>query len=228
MSEPNIRPIRSFVLREGRMTKGQQRAMAELIPLYGLTITPGTHIDFNHVFGNTHPVTLEIGFGDGQALFEMAKNNPEQNFLGIEVHRPGVGSLLLQLEQHDIKNVRVLADDGVEVLRHAIKPQSIDRIHLFFPDPWHKKRHNKRRILNDEFIQLINQALSSAGVFHFATDWEHYAEEALERLESSKIFVNLAGTKQYSPRPDYRPLTKFERRGHRLGHGVWDMLMQKI
>jgi len=221
------RPIRSFVLREGRMTKGQQRAMEVLWPVYGLSPSCDLPVNFDEVFGRHAPRVLEIGFGDGGALFEMALQHPEQDFIGIEVHRPGVGSLLLKLEQADIKNVRVFCADGVEVIARCIEAGALDRVHLFFPDPWHKKRHHKRRILSTKFIELVAQKLTPGGVFHFATDWQEYAEQAMERLEHCASLDNQVGINQYAPRPESRPETKFERRGHRLGHGVWDILMQK-
>lgn len=226
-NQPPHRPIRSYVLREGRMTKGQQRAMEELWPVYGLSLAQGAPIDFDMVFGRQAPLTLEIGFGDGGALLEMAIRHPERDFVGIEVHRPGVGSLMLRLEQEALTNVRLFCEDGVGVLRKGFAKDALDRVQLFFPDPWHKKRHHKRRILNAAFIDLIVGRLKDGGVFHFATDWQPYAEEALSRLEQCNDLENIAGQQHYSPRPASRPETKFERRGQRLGHGVWDILMRK-
>jgi tRNA (guanine-N7-)-methyltransferase len=209
------------------MTKGQQRALEELFPQYGLSPTDDVPVNFEQVFGRCAPRILEIGFGDGGALFELAVKHPEYDFIGIEVHRPGVGSLLLKLEQAGIHNVRVFCADGVEVLESCFEAAALERIHLFFPDPWHKKKHHKRRILTPKFIDLIVDKLKPGGIFHFATDWQDYAEQAMERLEACKVLINQGGENQYSPRPDSRPETKFERRGHRLGHGVWDIIMRK-
>lgn len=208
------------------MTKGQTRALEQLWPHYGLTPKEFVPIDFDRVFQRVAPVTLEIGFGDGGALLETARCHPDQNFVGIEVHRPGVGSLLLRLEKEGISNVRVICGDATEILKNNIGDASLDRLHLFFPDPWHKKKHHKRRILSPAFVDLVAAKLKQGGVFHFATDWQDYAEQALERLEHCSRLTNLAGPGQYS-RPDSRPETKFERRGQRLGHEVWDVLMAK-
>ena len=215
------------MLREGRLTKGQARALRDLWPRFGLSVCGVVPLDFDQIFQRHAPVTLEIGFGDGGALLEIARKNPEQNYLGIEVHRPGVGSLLLRLEEGEIGNVRVICGDAMEVINNNISDESLDRLHLFFPDPWHKKRHHKRRILSPEFIELVTDKLKPSGVIHFATDWEDYAEQGLERLERCERLTNLAGRGHYSPRPASRPETKFERRGQRLGHQVWDVLMSK-
>ena len=159
----------------------------------------------------------------------MAADNPEQNYLGIEVHSPGVGRLLLEIEERDLNNLRVMRHDAVEVLENSIAPKSLDGAYLFFPDPWHKKKHHKRRILQPSFLQLLASALKSGGVFHAATDWEHYAEQMMEVLSAAdELFTNTAGANAYSPRPDYRPVTKFEQRGERLGHGVWDLIFRRI
>jgi len=223
------KPVRSFVLREGRLTKGQERALRELWPLYGISLedTPGGAIDFEAVFNGSAPTFLEIGFGDGAALVEMAKRSPNKNFLGVEVHRPGVGRILLKIHEEQLRNVRIFREDGVEVLANAIGDGSLSGINLFFPDPWHKKKHHKRRILQRDVIALIYRKLRQGGHFHFATDWEPYALEALERLESVKGWVNCAGPRGFAERPDDRPLTKFESRGKRLGHAVWDIRMEK-
>lgn len=231
------RPVRSYVLREGRMTKGQQRALEVLWPLYGLSPSDDVPVKFDQVFDRSAPRILEIGFGDGGALYELAVKHPECDFVGIEVHRPGVGSLLLKLEQAGINNVRVFCADGVEVLERCFEAAEFDRIHLFFPDPWPKKKHHKRRILTPKFIELMVDKLKPGGTFHFATDWQDYAEQAMERLEACTRLTNQEGEHRYAPRPvsrrpdsrrpDFRPETKFERRGQRLGHGVWDIVMTK-
>jgi len=229
MSEqtPFIRRIRSFVKREGRLTVGQERALNELSPCYGLALQD-TPLNLDETFQRSAPRILEIGFGNGTSLSEMASNNPEQDYIGIEVHRPGVGNLLLQIEKLGLTNLRVINDDGVEVLKQMIADESLDAVYLFFADPWHKKRHHKRRIVQEEFVQLLRKKLKVGGVFHMATDWENYAEHMMEVMNASEGFENTAGKDQYLPRPQYRPLTKFEQRGQRLGHGVWDLIFKKV
>ncbi len=221
------RKIRSFVRREGRLTKGQQRALDELYPLFGIELEAKQLIDFETLFGNDHPVHIEIGFGNGQALTYMAAEHPEQNYLGIEVHRPGVGNALLQIEQQDLKNVRVIGQDAVEVLADHIPANSLAAVYIFFADPWHKKRHHKRRLIQVEFVKTLLSKLKQDGLIHFATDWQDYAEHMLAVLKQIPNIENLAGEDQFSERPDYRPVTKFEQRGLRLGHGVWDLLLKK-
>ncbi|WP_428609330.1 tRNA (guanosine(46)-N7)-methyltransferase TrmB [Sedimenticola sp.] len=218
------RPIRSFVLRQGRLTVGQQRAFDTLWPHFGLEYD-GQPIDFPTLFGNDNPVFLEIGFGNGASLASMAEANPEHNYLGIEVHGPGVGHLLLEIEKQSLRNVRILRHDAIEVLKNAIPSGSLQGLFLFFPDPWHKKRHHKRRILNPAFVNELGRVIRPGGFFHAATDWEDYALQMMEILSAAEAaFENSAGKGCYTPRPDYRPLTKFEQRGHRLGHGVWDLI----
>jgi tRNA (guanine-N7-)-methyltransferase len=221
-SEEIRRHVRSFVRREGRITRSQQRALEELLPRFGLV--PEGVLDLDRVFGRHAPRTLEIGFGNGACLAQMAAAAPEQDFLGIEVHRPGVGHLLLEIERHALANVRVVCADAVEILRNHLAPASLDRVLLFFPDPWPKKRHHKRRILQPEFVALIREGLKPGGVFHMATDWQDYAEQMLEVMDTAAGFANVAGRGHYALRPDYRPETRFERRGLRLGHGVWDLV----
>lgn len=216
------RHVRSFVRREGRITQSQQRALDELLPRFG--VPQDGMLDLDAVFGRHAPRTLEIGFGNGASLAQMASQAPEQDFLGIEVHRPGVGHLLLELERYTLSNVRVICADAVEILEHRLPPASLDRVLLFFPDPWPKTRHHKRRILQPAFVELIRQRLKPGGSFHMATDWQHYAEQMLEVMDAAPGFTNSAGHGHYSPKPEYRPQTKFERRGLRLGHGVWDLL----
>ncbi|MEN8180631.1 MAG: tRNA (guanosine(46)-N7)-methyltransferase TrmB [Pseudomonadota bacterium] len=220
------RPIRSYVLRQGRMTEGQQRAFAELWPRYGLA-APDHPLDFPGLFTNSNPVTLEIGFGNGEALAESAALHPEHNYLGIEVHGPGVGSLMLRLAEQDSSNVRILQTDAMELLRRHIAPGSLQAVLLFFPDPWPKKKHHKRRIVQPEFARLVHRALKPGGILHMATDWENYAKQMLDVLSLAAGFENVAGTGNYAPRPASRTLTKFERRGQRLGHGVWDLIFTR-
>lgn len=226
-SEKIMRKVRSYVRREGRLTVGQQRALDELWPQMGIE-AEGAVLDFNAVFGRVAPVTLEIGFGMGDSLAEMALNAPEQDFIGIEVHRPGVGRLLAALEEQGSTNVRVFCHDAVEILEQRIPDASLDRVLLFFPDPWHKKRHNKRRIVQQPFLDMLRLKLKPGGIFHMATDWQDYAEWMMIEMNEAQGFENTLGPDQYSPRPDYRPITKFERRGQRLGHGVWDLLFKKV
>jgi tRNA (guanine-N7-)-methyltransferase len=220
------RRIRSFVRREGRLTPAQERALDELWPLYGLSARQ--RLKPPEVFGRRAPVTLEIGFGNGESLAEMASREPGTNFIGIEVHRPGVGRLLNQLKQQELTNVRIFCHDAVEILSHCIDDHSLDRVLLFFPDPWPKKKHHKRRIVQTAFIQLLANKLKHGGRLHMATDWQPYAEHMLEVMQASAaLFMNVAGKDQYSLRPAYRPVTKFEQRGQRLGHGVWDLIFQR-
>lgn len=225
--EKNHRPIRSFVLRQGRLTVGQQRAFDTLWPRFGLEYD-AKPIDFSALFGNDQPVFLEIGFGNGESLASMAAEHPDRNYLGIEVHGPGVGHLLIQIENLGLKNIRILRHDAIDVLKHSIPDGSLQGLFLFFPDPWHKKRHHKRRILNREFVTELGRVIRPGGFFHAATDWENYAEQMMAVLsEADTLFENSAGAGQFTPRPDYRPLTKFEQRGQRLGHGVWDLIFTR-
>jgi tRNA (guanine-N7-)-methyltransferase len=179
------------------------------------------------VFGRSGSKVLEIGFGMGDSLLQMAAADPETDFIGIEVHPPGVGTLINEAQAQGIENLRVYLADANDVLDECFAPQSIDRLQLYFPDPWHKKKHNKRRIVQPQFIQQVREKLRPGGVLHMATDWQHYAEQMLETLDEAQGFINTAGSGHYAPRPDYRPITKFEKRGERLGHGVWDLIYQK-
>jgi tRNA (guanine-N7-)-methyltransferase len=220
------RPIRSFVLREGRLTPGQERAFRDLWPAWGIEFSAGTRLDPPGLFGNENPVWLEIGFGNGESLAAYAKANPEINYLGIEVHGPGVGHLLLRIDELGLTNLRVMKQDAVEVLK-SLPDASLEGIMLFFPDPWHKKKHHKRRILQTAFVDQAARLIRPGGLFHAATDWEEYAEQMLQVLGDSDAFENTAGEGQYSPRPESRPLTKFEQRGHRLGHTVRDLIFRR-
>ncbi|BBN82593.1 tRNA (guanine-N(7)-)-methyltransferase [Pseudoalteromonas sp. A25] len=222
-----IRKVRSFVKREGRLTKGQQAAIDKCWPTMGLEHNQGM-LDFSKIFGNDNGVVLEIGFGMGKSLVEMAKNAPELNFIGIEVHRPGVGACLMDADEQHVTNLRVFEHDAVEVLADCIPDESLTTMQLFFPDPWHKKRHHKRRIVQPEFVESLRKKLKIGGVFHMATDWENYAEHMLEVMQSAPGYENTSTTNDYVPRPANRPLTKFEQRGHRLGHGVWDLMFKRV
>jgi len=221
-----LRTVRSFVRREGRLTPGQERALDDLWPLYGIDEAEGL-IDLAALFGRKAPIVFEIGFGNGSSLAEMAANQPDTNFIGVEVHRPGVGHLLKLIEEQGLTNLRVACTDAVELLKDRIADNSLDRLQLFFPDPWHKKRHHKRRIIQPAFVSLLSEKIKSGGHLHMATDWQHYAEQMLDDLSQNTDFINCADSLDYIPRPDYRPLTKFEQRGQRLGHGVWDLLFKR-
>jgi tRNA (guanine-N7-)-methyltransferase len=225
-SDQKPRPIRSYVLRQGRMTEGQQRAYQALWPRYGLQLGSG-QLDLSELYEKPQPVTLEIGFGNGESLRQLAQKQAEQNFLGVEVHGPGVGHLMIQLDQYELNNVRILKSDAMELLRHHLKPSSLQRVLLYFPDPWHKRKHNKRRIVQDEFAELVFRALIPGGVLHMATDWQDYADQMMRVLSLHQGFKNQAGEGNFSLRPETRPLTKFEQRGERLGHGVWDLLFER-
>ncbi|WP_076542356.1 tRNA (guanosine(46)-N7)-methyltransferase TrmB [Shewanella sp. UCD-KL21] len=222
-----IRKIRSFVLREGRLTKGQANAIEAHWPAMGLDYTPEA-INLAEVFKRDADTVLEIGFGMGASLVEMAKAAPELNYIGIEVHKPGVGACLVDAGEAEITNLRVYHHDAMEVLENSIADGSLARVQLFFPDPWHKKRHHKRRIVQAEFAQLIRRKLKIGGVFHMATDWENYSEHMLEVMSAAEGYKNQSATNTVVERPDHRPLTKFEARGHRLGHGVWDIMFERI
>lgn len=218
-----LRAIRSFVLRTGRMTKGQETAYERYWPQAGLTVADG-ELDAAACFGRSAPLVFEIGFGMGQSLVDMAAAAPDTDFIGVEVHRPGVGRLLMAMGEQQLGNLRVYCDDAVEVLERCISDGSLDRIQIYFPDPWHKKKHHKRRLIQPAFVQQLRKKLKPDGVLHLATDWENYAEHMLDVMTAAEGFSNVAGEGQYASRPDYRPLTKFEQRGQRLGHGVWDLL----
>ena len=222
-----MRKIRSFVRREGRLTKGQEKALEELWPVMGIDFAPEP-LDMVALFGREAPVVLEIGFGMGASLVEMAKNAPEKNFIGIEVHSPGVGACLGTAQEAGVTNLRVICHDAVEVLEHMIPNGSLSCLQLFFPDPWHKSRHHKRRIVQLAFAELVRRKLKPGGVFHMATDWEPYAEYMLEVMSAAPGYRNRAADGTYVPRPEERPITKFERRGERLGHGVWDLKFEKV
>ena len=213
------------MLRQGRLTEAQERAFAELWPCYGVELPAGEALDPPTLFGNDQPIYLEIGFGNGETLAEIAARHPERNYLGVEVHGPGVGHLLLEIERRGLGNLRLLRQDAVDLLDRGLAPASLAGIYLLFPDPWPKQRHHKRRILNPEFATRLARVIRPGGLFHAATDWEPYALRMMEVLTmSDAIFMNTAGPGAFAPRPEDRPLTKFEQRGQRLGHGVWDLI----
>ena len=216
--------IRSYVLRAGRVGSGQARAMAELGPKFVVPYRPQP-LDLNPLFGRVAPKILEIGFGMGESLAEIASAHPENDYLGVEVHTPGVGALLKQTGERGLNNIRIIQHDAVEVLNHMLAPASLDGVHIFFPDPWHKTRHHKRRLIQPPLVQLLASRLQSGGYLHLATDWEDYAAQMLTVLREEPKLVNSAT--DFAPRPDARPLTKFEARGLRLGHGVWDLLFTR-
>jgi tRNA (guanine-N7-)-methyltransferase len=220
------RPIRSFVLRAGRITPAQERAWAEAWPVFGRDYD-GTPLDLDALFGRSAPRCLEIGFGAGEVIGALAKAHPESDFLGIEVHRAGVGRLLLRAQADRLTNLRIVCHDAVEVLEHSMADQSFDSILIFFPDPWHKKRHHKRRLIDTRFVALLADKLRPNGVLRLATDWQAYAEQMLQVANASERLVSLSPDGTYVPRPEFRPATRFERRGTLLGHGVWDLAFEK-
>lgn len=218
------RPIRSFVLRQGRVSNAQQRALDELKPRYAIPFQAEL-LDLDRAFGRATPKILEIGFGMGETTARIAAAHPENDYLAIEVHSPGVGSLLKQIDELGLANVRIMQHDAVEVLKRMIPDASLDGVHIFFPDPWPKKRHHKRRLIQAPLVALLCDKLKPGGYFHAATDWQEYAEHILAVLAAEPRLVNSA--EGYAPRPGYRPLTKFEQRGLRLGHGVWDLVFRR-
>jgi tRNA (guanine-N7-)-methyltransferase len=222
MNEPRNRPIRSFVVRAGRMTAGQSRALEELWPRYGVEFTPAP-LELDDLFGRRAPRTLEIGFGNGEHLAALARAHPERDYLGIEVHRPGVGHLFMLAAANGSTNLRASQHDAVEVLREQIAPAALDEVLVLFPEPGHKKRHHKRRLIQAPFVELVASRLRTGGVLRLATDWEEYAKQMLEVLGASPSFANLSPSGEWMPRPDERAPTRFEKRGARLGHGVWDL-----
>lgn len=257
--EPQRRTVRSFVLRQGRLTPAQARALQEHWPRYGLQLTPGEDggtgappytgtgrdsddvgrhpsaavsptapFDVDAVFGRTAERVLEIGFGNGEALLASAIAEPQRDFIGVEVHGPGVGRLLRHAAEAGLANLRVFQHDAVEVLQHAIAEAALAEVRVFFPDPWPKKRHHKRRLIQPDTVQLIRRKLRPGGVLHLATDWPDYAGQMLEVMEAAPGFRNRAGAGRYAPRPDSRPLTHFEQRGVRLGHPVFDLIYETI
>ena len=224
--QPFHREIRSFVVRGGRLTPAQQQAMDELWPLYGLQMDAG-ELDAEQVFGRRAELVFEIGFGMGGSLVEMAQASPQRDFIGVDVHPPGIGTILRDIHARQLDNLKVYQGDAVEVLRKCIGDESVDCFQIFFPDPWHKKRHHKRRIIQPDFVQLLRQKMKPGGRLHVATDWQNYAEHIMEVMGPAEGFRNCFGEGAFATEHE-RPQTKFERRGQRLGHGVWDMIFEGI
>jgi len=226
MTQPDgVKPrIRSFVLRAGRVGPGQARALAELGPQFLLPYQQQP-CNLENLYGRAAPKILEIGFGMGEGMADIAEAHPENDYLGVEVHTPGVGALLKQLGERGLTNVRIVQHDAVDVLSHMLAPDCLAGVHVFFPDPWHKTRHHKRRLIQSPLVRLLASRLQPGGYLHLATDWEDYAVQMLEVLRAEPSLMNTAA--DYAPRPDSRPLTKFEARGLRLGHGVWDLLFKR-
>jgi tRNA (guanine-N7-)-methyltransferase len=224
VSEAPHRSIRSYVLRQGRVTEAQARAVERLMPVYGIAFSPEP-IDLERAFGHPAPKILEIGFGMGETTAAIAEAHPESDYLGIEVHTPGVGALLRRIESLGLTNIRVIQHDAVEVVDRMIAPGAVDGVHVFFPDPWPKKRHRKRRLLQPEFVRLLASRMKLGAYLHAATDWEDYAAQMLAVLSAEPLLANTATG--FAPRSESRPLTKFESRGARLGHGVWDLVFRR-
>jgi tRNA (guanine-N7-)-methyltransferase len=219
------RRIRSFVLRAGRTTAAQERALTELWPAYGLDAEQPW--DLTSIFGRSVRRSVEIGFGSGEVIGHLAERNPDTDFLGIEVHKSGVGRLLLQAQKSNLKNLRVACADAVDVLRDRIADDTFDEVLVFFPDPWHKKRHHKRRLIDPTFVALLARKMRLGGVLRLATDWQAYAEQMLQVCNAEPSFDSQSAQREYVARPDFRAATRFERRGERLGHGVWDLAYVK-
>lgn len=224
------RHVRSYVIRQGRITNAQREALEKLGPKYLISIDPDNlkrKLDFKEIFGRDAPLVVEIGFGMGRSFVQMAKEDPNRNYVGIEVHPPGVGAAMMLIEEQGLSNVRIIQYDAFLILKHCIEEKSIDIMQIFFPDPWPKARHHKRRLINPGFIELIRPLIKDKGQIRLATDWQEYAEQMLECLNAAKGFVNTAPDGKFIPRPSWRPLTKFEARGDRLGHGVWDLVFER-
>jgi len=219
--------IRSFVVRAGRMTEGQRKAFDDHWSDYGLSLFDGM-VDWAEVFGRQAPVVLEIGFGMGDSLLAMAQAEPDKDFVGVEVHPPGVGRLINNAGEAGIANLRVYMADATDVMTDCIPDGSLSRIQIYFPDPWHKKKHNKRRIVQPGFVEVLRPKLEMGGVLHLATDWQDYADAMLEVMSAASGYGNVDEAGGFVPRPEFRPVTKFERRGERLGHGVWDLLFRRV
>jgi tRNA (guanine-N7-)-methyltransferase len=225
-SAPFMRQIKTYVLRAGRMGTGQIRAFGQYGSRFLLPYQT-ERLDVSAAFGRSAPLILEIGFGMGDATAHIAQVRPSDNFLCCEVHEPGVGALLKRCGEHNIGNIRIVQHDAVEVMDQMLGQDSLDGVHIFFPDPWHKSRHHKRRLIQSPFVQRLAQHIKPGGYLHLATDWAPYAEQMMTVLSAEPLLVNTAGAGQFAPQPDYRPLTKFENRGLKLGHGVWDLVFRR-
>ncbi|KAA0443644.1 MAG: tRNA (guanosine(46)-N7)-methyltransferase TrmB [Candidatus Thioglobus sp.] len=219
-----LRKIQSFVRRSGRLTPSQQKGLTQLWADYALEPQVDFLLDFSAIFSNENAVVLEIGFGNGDTLVQMAAQNPQLNYVGIEVYEAGIGRLISNAHKQGLGNLKVLKGDAIEFLNANIKNHCLSKVQLFFPDPWHKKKHHKRRIVSHDFLDLLSAKLTAGGELHLATDWQDYAEQMLQMLEENKHFKNIQNAHTYSPRPDFRPLSKFEKRGQRLGHKIWDLI----
>lgn len=218
--------MRSYVLRGGRLTAGQERALRELWPRFGIEDGDGL-LDLDQLFGSNAPVILEIGFGNGEATWQMASAHPEENYIAVEVHQPGVGHLLLKIEEHGIENIRIACADATEFLRNRVSEESLEGVRIYFPDPWPKKRHHKRRIIQPSFVRALASRMHPGAILHLATDWEPYAEHMLEVIGGVEELTNLSASGGFSDKPEWRPETKYEKRGERLGHKVKDLLFVK-
>lgn len=223
------RPVRSYVIRGGRLTGGQARALDRLWPQWGIdTEETGGSLDLPALFGRRAPVIVEVGFGAGEATWRTALAHPEQDFIGIEVHRPGVGRLLMAIDEHALRNVRIACQDAVIFLRESIPPASLAGVRIYFPDPWPKKRHHKRRLVQPGFVETLARCIEPGGILHLATDWAPYAEHMIRVLAGNRAFRNLSHSGDYSPRPEWRPETRYEKRGKRLGHRVFDLIYERV
>lgn len=220
--------VKSFVIRAGRMTTAQTKALEELAPKYLVDVSSLERLDTAKIFNREAPLVVEIGFGMGKSFVQMAKQDPLRNYLGIEVHPPGVGACMMLIEEEQLTNVKVIKYDAFEVLTKCLGNESIDILQIFFPDPWPKARHHKRRLVNDDFLKLVTPLIKHGGQIRMATDWEEYAEQMLTCLSNAHDLENTAEDGGYIPRPEWRPLTKFEQRGERLGHGVWDLVFKRV
>ena len=220
--------VKSFVIRAGRMTNAQTKALEELSPKYAVDVSSLERLDTAAIFGREAPLVVEIGFGMGASFVEMAQKDPLRNYLGIEVHPPGVGACMMLIDEAQISNAKVIKYDAFDVLTKCLGPESIDILQIFFPDPWPKARHHKRRLVNPEFLKLVTPLLKHGGNIRMATDWQEYAEQMLECLNAAEGLENTNPSGGYIPRPEWRPLTKFEKRGERLGHGVWDLVFKRV
>ncbi len=222
----SFKPIRSFVHRQKRLSKSQSCAFTALLSSQNILLSEP--LDFKKLFQREASTILEIGFGMGDSLQQQACQNPHNNYLGIEVHRPGIAMLLTQIEKLQLHNIKIIYADAMEILAHSIPKHSLDVVQIFFPDPWPKTRHHKRRLIQAKFINLLHEKIKTSGKLHLATDWENYAQHMLKVMENSENWQNIAGKNQFIPRPSTRPLTKFEQRGHQLGHTIWDLIFSTL